>query len=731
MKFYSKAICKSLLATLILSVNSLPVDDTNKNVIKILTEKPDIITQGNWETYNSLIKTFFTSTNADNNVISNLDIQFSYNNDEPVDKKTPEDFEKYAKFVVKELQEANYDMMILDGNFLFSDVAHIESLYIDKRYKREIHLNYKDLTPAVYRETLNYNDPKIVEDGYLNDVLYALPFEKDFDVLYYHTNNPEIANIDMNNLTWDDLLTINTGANSPKSLSIAYGNDDELLNLFTEYTNSKFDLSGKNNANFKAFYNETSKDVYNSFKNFVSKSTALPDLNQLSDITLEKAYDAFIKNECAFFKGKASHYRFLVKENKNNDVAVKLLPKNTSDLTKKYLVVNKHSTKDEKVLIELAVKLTSKEMQFYRAEQFGKIPTFDLNKKDSDPTIKSFVDNNNEMVGLMQSLKVLHMKDIFSSKNSAPFMEIRSLLPGVIRKYLKDGNTNEITNTLENTKELLMDKKNVIHVPTYLLYIPMALFVLTALVILGLVFKYRNHPYLKIYSPGFCSISIIGIIFSILSFAFRMENTSVDKCRYYYIYASIYTDLTLFPMVAITYRIYTIYKNKARDNKIKNLNVRVYIIFVLALLAMIVYAYCVSMFIIKYFLQSYGTITTYRLPNCEYRGNGIYESIERRVNELIYIIMIILVICTGKVSKKYGEFKYIYIMFCVGIMEYGFNFILAKLPSNGYFGYYILTVVINMFLNLLLIYYLIGSKLIYCIKHPNDTEPYNLQDLLK
>jgi len=720
MKSLTKILYSVVSITTLLSTNAAPIKQEPEKKIKILTQKPDKINLKDWGNYCSSIKNYLTSITVDNTLIHDYDIDFSYNEPKTGDKE----YEENTKSLIKEMKESKYDMFIVDDNFLYGDVAFIESDFVNSEYDRSIHENFVDLTTKVDQNVLSYHDAKILEGAYLDKKLYALPYEKDFDLLYYHNTDAAVNNLDLEKSTWDDLLALNANT---QPCSIDYADSGELLNTFMEYTYSLKDLSG---PNYEVLYNDTSKDIYNSFKNFVSKNS-VPNTNIPNDYTLEKAFDTFSKKQSVFFKGKASHYHILVESNTNNDVAAKLPPKNYSNIKKRYLVINKNSLLDEKVLIEAALLLTSKEVQLYKAGEYGKIPTFDIGKKGTDASIKTYTDKHANIVGFEEKIKPIHNREIFSGENSAPLLEIRTLLPLDIKNYLKESKDKDLTNALENTKRVLMDKANVIHLPTILLYIPIIIFLLIAITVIFLIFKYRNHPYMKIASPGYCILCIIGVAMNIASPLLKMEATSIASCKFVYIYETVYTDLMIFPLVAITYRIYTIYKNKAKDNKSKNLNKKVSYVFIIGLIIMIIYSSCCALFLSDFHFVSYGTIDTYRQPVCENVKYTFLESIERRVNELIYIIMIILIIKTGRISKKFGEFKYIYFLFAIGIMEYALRFILSKLPSNSYFGFYLVSIIINGLLNIALIYYLIGSRLIYVMRHPNDTEPYKIEELVK
>ncbi|ORX78816.1 hypothetical protein BCR32DRAFT_269865 [Anaeromyces robustus] len=708
---------------------ALPIQNNTGKTINILIEKPDIVNMSNWDKYNNLIKNFFLVINAEKSIIRDIDINFSYNSNEPNDKTNIKQYEDYVKYVVQQLKDSTYDMMILDDRFLFSDTAVIESKYIEDTFDlRQFHRHYMNLSSDIKKEDLSYHNSKILEGGYFDNQLFGLPFELDFDLLYHHNTNQNLNNLNTEIITWDDLLSIKNGSKEPNLLGVALGNDDELLNYFVEYTCNKYNLSSDQHNNFEIFYNNTSKDLYESFKKFITNSSIV-NINKNMETTLENTYNSFLKEEIVLFKGKASHYKTLIKDNNNKNILAKSLPKNLSVINKKYLVINKNSKFDKKILIEAALQLTSKEMQLYKAEEFGILPTFDFTKS-TEPSIQTYCGNNSELCSLLGKLNVINIKDIFKSKYSAPFMEVRMLLPGSIKNYLLNNDHKELSNSFENIDKLLTEKSGVIHIPIYLLYIPMGIFILGILIVIYLIIKYRNHPYLRIFSPGFCILIIIGITLGIFNPIIRLNELSIPICKMSYVHETINTDLTLFPMFAVTYRIYTIFNNKAKDKSSKHLNKYIIIFLVLALVAIITYSSISSFFILNFYLQSYGNINTYRNPTCEYEGNKIFEFLERRFNELVYIVMFILVIKTGKVSKRFGEFKYIYIMIFILIIELSTSFLLSHLPLNGYYGYYLLMCFVEMIADVLLIYYLVGSRLIYVLKHPNELEPYNTESLI-
>ncbi|ORX78815.1 hypothetical protein BCR32DRAFT_269864 [Anaeromyces robustus] len=717
------------LLILLFSNNILAQQQT---VINILTERPDFINEPYWENYYSKVKNYFTELKADNPKLNNIDISFSYDKNESYDKIKMSEYENYVKSIINQLEDGKYDMMILDDRFLFSDHAFIESKYIAEMIKeREVDRLYLDLTDKVTNNTVAYHNPKVFEDGYFNGHLYGLPFELDFDVLYYK-NSPDKTIIDTSNLTWNDLLNQsndnnnNNNNNNNNSISIALGNDDELLNFFIEYVNTFFDLTKE--TNIKVFYDNNSKTLFESFHNYISNISVINKSNINSDIhtTTEMAYTNFINNKSFFFKGKVSHYSSLPIQNNNstNLMIIPILPpQNYSVLNKKYLIINPKSNIESDILIETALKLTSKEMQLKKALEIGSIPTFDLGKKLNDKDILSFCENQKMKCDLLENMKAIHIKDIFKTKNSAPFLEIRLFIPEAIKNYIIDNNLKSITNIFENADKVVMDKTGFNRISIYVFDGLMVFFLLIIFYVIYLIIKNKDHPYLKIFSPNYCILIIIGIAGSMTFPYFKVNHHTILKCKIAYVYETFCTDFTLFPMVAVTYRIYSVYSKKRLMDNGKRLNNRAKLFLIITLGFIMAYSTITAFVILTFHLQSYGTIENYRHPTCDYSeagGTGIFEFMERRLNEIMYIAMLFMVIRTGRISKKFGEFKYVYTMIFILILEIVLSIFEPKLPKLGNFIYFLLLKLLEMVCYFFFTYYMIGNRLLYCVRHPEE-----------
>jgi len=77
-----------------------------------------------------------------------------------------------------------------------------------------------------------------------------------------------------------------------------------------------------------------------------------------------------------------------------------------------------------------------------------------------------------------------------------------------------------------------------------------------------------------------------------------------------------------------------------------------------------------------------------------------------------------MIIKTGKVSKHYGQFNFIYVLVFTFILEGIVNGLNHKLPTNRYAKYYIMFLIFIMLCNALCIYIFVGTRLLFIFKHP-------------
>jgi len=260
----------------------------------------------------------------------------------------------------------------------------------------------------------------------------------DFNVLYY-IREDDLSNKlvqKMESLTWNEFISkLIDELNYPFQMAISY--DDDLINFFMEYTSNTYNLTKTYDSNyFKVFYNETGKEVFNSFRTIIEKYTNNTVENSLY-ITLDEALIDFISGESSFFSGKASHHNIFNIFNETSYIGFTLPPKYISAKYNKYLVINKNSNIDKDLLVEIALELTSENMQLYRAKNFGSIPTFDFskinlnnlinnknkttnNKRDEDK-INAYCEMEPEICTKILEIKPIYIKDIFKTKYAPSF----------------------------------------------------------------------------------------------------------------------------------------------------------------------------------------------------------------------------------------------------------------------------------------------------------------------
>eukprot|EP00833_Pecoramyces_ruminatium_P005969 jgi/Orpsp1_1/1180001/evm.model.c7180000071747.1 len=454
----------------------------------------------------------------------------------------------------------------------------------------------------------------------------------DFDLLYYHKENEKSRDIaeKLKDKTWDEALEL-MKSNTPNSLIVPLGDEDALLDFFIEYVDNHYNLSKEYDKNFyEVFYNETSKTLYKSFRDFVLNYSN----NNLNDTIYFGEGQAFLKfrmDDSYFLRSRASHYSLYGSVNdKSGDISsgvmAALQPKNTNVITEKFLIVNKNSNIDKRLLAEVATYLTSKEMQQIRADRIGTVPSFDFTKKDTDEQIAYYCQTKSFICSAKEKIKQIRIRSIFMSEYSPNFFEIRIILPSRIRYLLKDWNyLDKMITAFKNVKNVATSESTGIIV---------ALYIFNSLVSLGilftvyLVFKYRSHSYIKVISPYFSIIICIGFAINNISLLDGyMPLYSILECDIGTIVASIVMNLILLPMLIVTYRIYRIIKSKTILNKKlldnKHLMAYFFIIIIVATIYKLIFVLSNETYIL-----SYGFIDTLRIPYCFRNNYEIFEILD-------------------------------------------------------------------------------------------------------
>ncbi|ORX50031.1 hypothetical protein BCR36DRAFT_583635 [Piromyces finnis] len=703
-----------------------------KTVITILTKQPDMpetAVAEEWEIkYEELINSYLAEQSAVNPALANVEIAFSFYEYLPVKEGGGSVYFKYLYEVEPDLSEGNYDMMILDDRILFSEMAFMESdiveFYLEHR-RPSIEI-FHPLSEYIKKEELSFNEARALNDGIYEGTIYGLPFELDFDVLYYNDQNKDSVGIvdKMKTINWDDLLN-SIQSSTPKTQSIGLGDDNDLLNLIIEYTACKYQLSKEYDPFYwKVFYNKTGEELFSSIYDYIISYTN-GDVTESLQITLDDAFADFVEEKSMFFKGKASH-RHIIRsemEKTNNTYSYTLPPKYKSNIMEKYLAITTNSKVDKKLLAEVAIALTSKDAQLYRANHFGSIPTFDMKQKESDPEIKAYCSSQPYICNIIEKMDRLYIKDILKNEKSSPFIEIEINLPKIIRNYILNNDVEAVIFAFKNLFILLTEQLGIYGIFSYILMFGFAVFFL---VIMCLIYKHREHPYIKVISPIFCIMIILGTTMNMCKFLQYLPPYTAFMAKFYYIYETISINLIYVPMFAVTYRIFRIFRAKSFMTKSLN-NKRLFFGVVLAILVAVAYRSYIAYKVNFYYLP-FGSLRYTRFPEYMLEDAEVYTNIYLFYLHGIFIALLFMMLTTGRISRKFGDISYIFVIFSLNIADFIVRRLLEKLSHINYEKYFFLVILFNCVVSYLSIHFLIGSRLLFVLLYPDDMKVSSAMD---
>jgi len=625
-----------------------------KETINILINKPDFDENEYLEKYNEVINQYFVM-----NKIDEYDIKFSYCTPTTTDgehlsqiyKDVESPFSidvEYARnfnCTLRELKNSKYDIMILDDRFLYGDNSYVDYVLLKNEFGfnklSDFYVDYNSYN-NINKEDISYHDIDILNDGKIDSIknLYGLPYELDFDLLYYHTSNVESK--DLLSLKVTDSSFKNNNI-SEEILSAGFNDKDELFNFFSEFIRYQYNKPIKNDPkSYEFLCNNEAVELYDFFRKYVLRFTGT-DIEKTLSTTIEEAYTTFLHDEHKLFRGKASHYKKL-KENPNISIQINSLPNEITVMTEKYVVINKNSLKSIEDLLKIAHILSSKEMQIYRSIHMGSIPTFKFKELSSDEAILSFCQLNLEMCEILNKLNPIRIRNIYI-KNcySASYLETRLIAPLELTKTLIDPTKQyakiAFMNLLDISSSSFTDEMKI----TVDLIIFMILYVLTiviAIFLLGLMIKVyfnRKHPYIKAMSPQLTNLTIFGIILRLIfPYFYSIVNTKF-LCHLGVVLNFFVNNIVYLPLFAIIFRIYYIYTKVSNVSIGRKLNDRHLIAYIIITLIISVIIYSFITYFDQFNIETNGSIKTTRLVICFYNTwkyaiiSGIYDFILVRI----------------------------------------------------------------------------------------------------
>ena len=661
-----------------------------KEVINILINKPDIDANEYLEKYNEMINQYFSMNN-----INDYDVKFSYCSPVSTDGENLSQIYKnagspfsidveYAKnfnCTLRELKNVNYDMMILDDRFLYADNSYADYVLLQDEFdfKRfsDFYADYNNYILNI--DDINYHDKDILNDGKLGNKkrLYGLPYELDFDVLYYHSINEQSkdslslkvkgSSFKDNNSSDNNSSDNNSSDNnsSEEILSAGFKDNDDLINFFGEFVRYQYNKPIENEiSSYNFLYNKESTELYHSFRNFILKLTG-NNIEKTLSTTVEEAYLSFLENENKLFRGRASLYKSL-KENSNISIKMNSLPDNISVINEKYLVINKNSLKSTDVLVKIALILTSKEMQIYRSMEIGSIPTFNF-KNGSDESVISYCQINSDMCNLLEKLNPIRIRNIFKkNKFSAHYLETRLIFPSGLKQSLIDPNNNTASRLFMNILDIWnysSDKEYEINSNMIIFLILNIFSILVAIFLFLLMIKVhrnREHPYIKAVSPQLSNLTIFGILMRIIyPYCYGLVKTRF-LCRMSVVLNFLINNLVYIPLFAIIFRIYYIYNNATNISYGKKLQDGRLIIYIIMVIIVTFFGYYGISYFSFFNLETDGSLQYSRYLTCVYDFNQhsiisiIYTSIIVSllfININIYLLIIQYILMSNNLMK--------------------------------------------------------------------------------
>jgi len=594
-----------------------------------ITNMPQSFAKDVWEKYRNDLNNYFIEKTKDNEELNNYVLDIFYYPYIVPGNDNKNALLDYMKDMANGLPKGEYDMIILDERLLFSEMGMMES----KKVKQNLKYRYPslelfhDLSKYIDRKDLEFHDPKILSGGMYNNKIIGIPYEFDFDVMYFHKEDPntqlynDIQELvdNMESYSWNDLIS----EMEKKSLlyRISLFDDNDVLNFVVEYTSSLYNISLENDSDYmKLFYNESSTEYYKNFGVFVQHCSN--DGNAINQIntSVDNLFFNFMQGNLTIFTAKASN-AFPI-EMLKSEYIVTLPPKNKSVTTHKYLVANKFSKIKPDVLAKVALILTSKEAQLLREKTFATIPTFDFTKRNNDSEIQSYCQKRPFICDSMEKMDKIYIRDFFNSKYMVPFFDIECFIPDKFKTFFRFEKVEPIKTIMLNMNEFITTDLKIYGT---LSVIVTSLIVTFFIFVICMTYKLKEHPYIKVISPLFCILIVIGCILNLFKLLKFIPPYSLGKIKFFLIHEALGTNLIFVPMFAVTYRIYHIFKTKtlisnAFSNKCLFINV------LIAINVAVIYN-LVIVFTCNFYYESVGSIDDGRIPVGYYSNIDILKKL--------------------------------------------------------------------------------------------------------
>jgi len=209
----------------------------------------------------------------------------------------------------------------------------------------------------------------------------------------------------------------------------------------------------------------------------------------------------------------------------------------------------------------------------------------------------------------MEKMKRIYIRDIFKSDTMVPFFEIECYFPRLFKSFYLYSNVDYVISPFKHMNEFITDHLGVYGVLSIIFII---LTILFFIFIIFMTYKLKNHPYIKVISPIFCNLIVIGCIFNLIKVIKFIPPYSETKIKIFLILGTLGTNLIYIPMFAVTYRIFHILKSKSLKHN--GLTDKQLFIGVMSIISLSIIYNIVIIFICKFYYECKNNIEYSRIP---------------------------------------------------------------------------------------------------------------------
>ncbi|KAL6602461.1 hypothetical protein LY90DRAFT_499394 [Neocallimastix californiae] len=199
MKYIHKDIYTILLILIVFSLKIYSEKTTIQILMKQSEVPKNIDTKNFEENYNAVINSFLLEEYKNNTTINDIEVSFTFykDNSEGTNNNGGSTYLNFIKDNIQAWTESKYDMAILDDRYLFNEESLIESIDIKEYFYTGMPTvnHFLNLSLYIDNKDIEHHSSDSLYHSHFKDDLYALPYEKDFDLLYFNSENGKSINI--------------------------------------------------------------------------------------------------------------------------------------------------------------------------------------------------------------------------------------------------------------------------------------------------------------------------------------------------------------------------------------------------------------------------------------------------------------------------------------------------------------------------------------------------------